>query len=428
MGTHWNDTLTGYIEMNYDMPRFHMRKSLVLFLGLSVFLLSTLSVLLPKKHVHAQDTGDDDVEVVNIKRGPDMVPMKVLKEVPAPDTGKPSRSGSLLIKFRSLTNTTRRDSANSTAGVSKVEKLYLPDTVRVHVNPKNAAKALELYRKNPFVEYAETDQMAYVLTIPNDSRFSEQWGMSKINAPLAWDMTTGNQSVRIAVVDCGIYDSASAYKSPDGKNGHPDIRTKVIARKNFSYSSNTDDFCNHGTHVAGIAAAVTNNGIGVAGVGNTASLINVKVLGDTGSGSFSWIINGILWAAGCDTSPCGQRRADIINMSLGATGSCTALVQSAIDRAWAQGLVIVAAGGNNNSNGAITPANCNHVIGVASSDQNDLKSSFSNYGSGVDVAAPGSNILSTDNAGGYVMMSGTSMASPHVAGLAALVWSTVYNT
>jgi len=267
--------------------------------------------------------------------------------------------------------------------------LYLDDTRRVQVHEKDTLQALFLYKKNPAVEYAVPDRIINVLFTPNDPRLSEQWGMGKINAPSAWEITTGSSVVRVAIIDCGIYDSTSKYISPDGKPGHPDIRDKVVNRINFTTSSNTDDFCNHGTHVAGIAAASTNNGIGVAGVGYNAKIVNVKVLGDNGSGSFSWILNGILWAAGCDTNPCGSRRAEIINMSLGATGSCDPLMQAAINKAWSQGLVIVAAAGNNGANGAIMPANCNNVIGVAASDSNDAKAGFSNFGTGVDVAAPG---------------------------------------
>ena len=221
----------------------------------------------------------------------------------------------------------------------------------------------------------------------------------------------------------GYYD-----KFTDGRPGHPDVRDKVVSRINFTTAPDADDFCNHGTHVAGIAAAGTNNNIGVAGMGYDASIVNVKVLGDNGSGTFGWVINGILWAAGCDTDPCGSRRAEIINMSLGATATCDPLVQEAIDKAWNQGLVIVAAAGNSGVSGAITPANCNNVIGVAASDGSDNKASFSNFGSGVDVAAPGVNILSTDYVGGYAFFSGTSMASPHVVGQAALIWTTANNT
>jgi thermitase len=371
---------------------------------------------------------NSDTEIFHGKRGSRNFQAEIIKEAPDPDTGRPARAGSLLVRFKDTATLDDQDQLNRQVPATKIERLILKNTQRVRVPESLVAKVLEEYRANPAVEYAVADRMVYALATPNDPRFSEQWGMAKINVAAAWDTSPSQASTRIAILDCGVYDSASTFVSPDGNTGHPDVRDKVIARVNFTSAANADDFCNHGTHVAGIAAASTNNGIGVTGVGNTASIVNVKVLGDNGSGSFSGIINGILWAAGCDTNPCGARRAEVINMSLGATGSCDVLVQSAIDKAWSQGLVIVAAAGNNGTSGAITPANCNNVIGVAASDQNDAKASFSNFGSGVDVAAPGVNILSTDYIGNYALFSGTSMASPHVAGLAALIWNTSYNT
>jgi thermitase len=232
------------------------------------------------------------------------------------------------------------------------------------------------------------------------------------------------------VLDCGIFEPGSSnFQAPDGEVGHPDLRAgKVIDRVNFTSSNNTDDLCNHGTHVAGIAAANTNNTMGVAGIGFNSRIVNVKVLGDNSSGSFSDVLDGILWAAGCNGSTCGPRRADIINLSLGAQSSCSSAMQSAINTAWNQGLVIVAAAGNNNRSSGFAPANCNRVVAVSASTSSDSKASFSNFGSWVDVAAPGVGILSTDHAGTYSSFNGTSMASPHVAGLAALVWTTPYNT
>lgn len=375
-----------------------------------------------------KNNNDEDTEVVKVKRGVRDFQTKIVKEVPDPEEGRPSRAGSLLVKFRSNASKPEKDKIHKSAGALEIEGLYLGNTHRVRVSAKKVGQTLAMYRNSPAVEYAVPERMMHALFTPDDPRFGEQWGMTRINTPGAWDITTSSSTTRVAVLDCGIYDSASLYISSDGKPGHPDVRNKVVARINFTTSSNADDFCNHGTHIAGIAVASTNNGIGVAGTGNSASLVNVKVLGDNGSGTFGWIINGILWAAGCDTSPCGSRRAEVINMSLGATASCDPLVQAAIDKAWAQGMVIVAAAGNNRASSAITPANCNHVIGVAASDTNDAKASFSNFGSGVDVAAPGVNILSTNYVGGYASFSGTSMASPHVAGLTALIWTTPYNT
>src|SRR5205823_5931944 len=231
--------------------------------------------------------------------------------------------------------------------------------------------------------------------------------------------------------DCGIYEA------------HPDLAGKVVDRQDFTgdvANSPTDpatnDRCNHGTHVAGIASAVTNNNTGVAGVGYNTALMNGKVLIETyigsiltGEGTTSWIVAGIEWAA--------SSGANVINMSLGGQGLCTPdfnpFLQQAVDDAWSKNVVIVAAAGNDNLSESFYPADCNHVVAVASTDSTDGKSSFSNYGTWVPVAAPGSNIYSTinpnlNNGASYRTLSGTSMASPHVAGLAALLWATTYGT
>ncbi len=401
----------------------------LIFLGLLLFIFGLASVFITRHGVLAQNnSNDEDTEVVKVRRDGREFQTRILKEVLDSKEGRSVRAGSLLVKFRPNVGQSQEDQVNLNIGALEVERLYLSNTRRVQVREGEMAKALLAYRENPLVAYAVPDGIMRAVLTPNDPRFGEQWGMVKINAPAAFDITTSSLGTRVAILDCGVYDSASSYISPDGNVGHPDVRDKVVSRINFTTAPDADDFCNHGTHVAGIAAASTNNGIGVVGVGYDASIVNVKVLGDNGSGSFSWIINGILWAAGCDTDPCGSRRAEIINMSLGATAPCDSLVQSAIDKAWTQGLVIVAAAGNSRASGAIMPANCNNVIGVAASDANDNKASFSNFGSGVDVAAPGVSILSTDYVGGYASFNGTSMASPHVAGQAALIWTTAHNS
>jgi thermitase len=406
-----------------------MRWFRVELFSLLVLLLGVAFVSVSRQPVRAKhDESDDDTEIISVRRDGHDFQTRITREAPDPELGRPSRAGSLLVKFRADARQSERDEADRAAGALKIDRLYLKDTQRVQVRDTEVAEALERYRRNPAVEYVVPDRMVRALLMPSDPRFGEQWGMTTINAPGAWDTSTSSADTRVAILDCGVYDSASTFISPDGNPGHPDVRDKVVARVNFTSSPDADDWCNHGTHVAGIAAASTNNGIGVAGTGYNASVVNVKVLGDTGSGSFDWVINGILWAAGCDTTPCGPRRAEIINMSLGATGACDPLVQTAIDTAWTQGLVIVAAAGNIGTSGAITPANCTNVVGVSASDKNDAKASFSNFGSGVDVAAPGVRILSTDYVGRYASFSGTSMASPHVAGQAALIWTTPYNT
>ncbi|MGI8687363.1 MAG: S8 family serine peptidase [Thermomicrobiales bacterium] len=275
---------------------------------------------------------------------------------------------------------------------------------------------MESYRADPRVRYAEPDYIAHALDLPNDQYFGNQYGMSKVQAPGAWSVTHGSASVTVAILDCGIYEA------------HPDLAGKVIAREDFTGSANgTDDRCDHGTHVAGIASATTNNATGVAGLGYETKLLNGKVLSDGGSGYDSQIADGIRWAA--------DSGANVINMSLGGAGTCSQAFQDAIDYAWGKNVVIVAAAGNGGGTASIQPANCAHVVAVASTDGNDARSGFSNYGGWVPLAAPGSEIYSTvnpnlseNNGNAYAYLSGTSMATPHVAGLAALLWSTLWGT
>ncbi|MDQ2783987.1 MAG: S8 family serine peptidase, partial [Chloroflexota bacterium] len=177
----------------------------------------------------------------------------------------------------------------------------------------------------------------------------------------------------------------------------------------------------------GIASATTNNTTGVAGLGYETKLLNGKILDDGGSGYDSQIADGIRWAA--------DSGANVINMSIGGTGACSQTFQDAIDYAWGKNVVIVAAAGNEDGTASIQPANCAHVVAVASTDGNDARSGFSNYGGWVQLAAPGSAIYSTvnpnlpeNNGNAYAYLSGTSMATPHVAGLAALLWSTAWGT
>jgi thermitase len=366
-------------------------------------------------------TGDgDDTKAVTVGRGGRDFRTTVLGQEPAPD-GRAMRASSLLVKFRPGQPPAQRDAAHRAAGGVLAERLRLPDTVRVNVARTAVPQALAAYRANPTVEYAEPDYLVRAIFTPNDPYFGQQWGMTKISAPAAWDRIRSSPGTRVAILDCGIFSSSSTFGP-----GHPDVRAKVVLEQNFTTSPyGADDYCNHGTHVAGIAAASTNNGIGVAGVGFDASIMNGKVLDDEGNGSLSQLINGIVWSA--------DNGAKVINMSIGAERSCATSEQEAINYAWARGAVIVAAAGNGGSdrNGdpqATAPANCNRVLAVAATDVDDGKPNFSNYGAAVDLAAPGVNILSTNFVGSYESFSGTSQAAPHVAGLAALVWSTSWGT
>jgi thermitase len=270
------------------------------------------------------------------------------------------------------------------------------------------------YRGEKAVLFAEPDFIAKAIGTPNDPSFGNQWGMTKIQAPQAWDITTGQPSIKIAILDTGV------------DQDHEDLAGKIVANKNYTTSGTVDDRYGHGTHVAGIAAAATNNGIGVAGVGYNSTIMNVKVLDDTGSGYYSWVASGITWAA--------DNGAKVINMSLGGSSSSSTL-ESAVNYAWGKGVVIVAAAGNSGNTARLYPGYYTNVIAVGATDSNDAKASFSTYGSWVDVAAPGVNIFSTlpnhanqIGSQNYDYLSGTSMATPYVAGLAGLVWATSCGT
>ena len=282
--------------------------------------------------------------------------------------------------------------------------------------------------RNPKVEFAEPNGLVTTFQDPNDPYDNttcynsskdgcvKQWAWGKIQAYQAWDVTTGSSRVRVAVVDTGI------------DNSHPDLPA-VVAQYNFvNHSSNAEDDNGHGTHVAGTIGALTNNGIGVAGLNWHVSLMAAKVLDAQGSGFYADVADGIKWAA--------DNGARVINLSLGGSLPSRTL-QNAVDYAWNKGVVLTCAAGNSGTGAQSYPAAYPNCIAVAATDEYDLKASFSNYGaSWVDVAAPGVNILSTlPNSPVYLTthygyrkngdsLDGTSMAAPHVAGLAGLIWST----
>jgi len=358
-------------------------------------------------------------KVVTIRRGGRDVETRVLEAERAPD-GHEARAGSLIVKYRRGTDQRARQAAAQSVGAVAAEKLLLPDTERIQVRPGALGQAMAALKGRADVEYVEPDYISRATFTPNDPRFPEMWGMAKIKAPQAWDATRGSVAIKAAVLDCGVFEpGSSTFTAPDGQVGHPDLRNnKVVDRRDFTSSPNgPDDYCNHGTHVAGTVAANTNNGVGVVGVGFNTSLMNGKVLDDSGSGTTTMVSNGIVWAT--------DNGAKVINMSLGGTSGCTITQQTAVDYAWSRGVVVVVAAGNN---GTGTPSNWsvrNYTLAVAATDSNDVKASFSQYhATQVEVAAPGVGILSTDYLGGYDgTFNGTSMATPHVAGLAGLVWA-----
>lgn len=294
---------------------------------------------------------------------------------------------------------------------------------------------------DPAVEYVEVDQKMYPALSPNDTYYtSHQWhyfeSTGGIRADQAWDQTNG-AGVVVAVLDTGITNHSDLnanilpgydFISDATVGGDGNGRDSDATDPGDYYGGNNSSW--HGTHVTGTIAAVTNNAKGVAGVAFGAKVVPVRVLG-RGGGYLSDIADGIVWAAGGSVSgtPANANPAEVINMSLGGSGSCSSTYQSAINTAVNRGTTVVVAAGNSNANvSGYNPGNCANVVSVASTTRQGARSSFSNYGSLIDVSAPGSDIASTVNTGtttpsteGYSLMSGTSMAAPHVAGVVALM-------
>lgn len=253
----------------------------------------------------------------------------------------------------------------------------------------------------------EIDEPVKIFATPNDPQFSQQQTyLDKIRVPTAWDVSKGRQGVVIAIVDTGV-------------NGtHEDLSGKVIAGHNYvnsvSIAANTDsDDHGHGTEVAGAAAAVGDNSLGIAGVDWNARIMPVKVLNNSGEGATSDAVNGITYAA--------DNGATIINMSFGRSTESAAL-KSAIEHAKSKGAILVAASGNDGVASVAYPAAYDEVIAVGSVDNGDNRASFSNYGPALDVVAPGISIRTTsDSSNGYLSVSGTSMSAPLVSGGLGLI-------
>jgi serine protease len=382
----------------------------------------------------------------------------------------------IIVKFR---NVNARDSQSSRRQRTRqvLERLALSDAVRLHrqrsiatgaeilrMEPSDRGRLQQVItalRADPEVEYVEEDRLMHPLFTPNDSRYSEQWqyfeSIGGLRMTSAWDSAIGSNVV-VAVLDTGyrphsdlvgnllpgydLIDDTFVSQDGDGRDSDAlDPGDWDTAGQCYSGSPGSDSSW-HGTHVAGSIVAETDNGTGVAGVAFDARVVPVRVLGRCG-GYMSDIADGIIWAAGGTVSgaPANANPAQVLNLSLGGSGSCSFTSQAAIDIARSQGSTVIVAAGNANTDGSnSTPANCTGVITVAATNRAGARAYYSNYGAVVDVAAPGgelfsgdytNGILSTQNTGttspgsdSYEFYQGTSMAAPHVAGVAALLYAT----
>lgn len=359
--------------------------------------------------------------------------------------GKEVASGELLVSYKRGTSKEDKDKASKDAG-GETKKDFPEIDVRLfsfkEVKNERAQearqKALERKKgdleRNPDVQAVDYNYIREGSFIPNDPDYDEQWGYPKINSEEAWDSTQGNGSVKVAVLDSGV------------DANHEDLKGKMGGRIDY-VNDDLDpwDDHGHGTHVSGTIAASTNNYTGVAGTCPNCSLLIAKVLDQNNKGSDDDLIDGINWAASNGTN--------VINMSLGGFPASSAL-EGAINNAWEKGIVLVASAGNNGTDGPESyPGAYPNVIAVAATDSNDKRAVYewwsgsycltptvtgqcvgaSNAGEWVDVAAPGKYIYSTLPSkqewweaypvAQYDSWSGTSMAAPHVSGLAGLLFS-----
>ena len=309
----------------------------------------------------------------------------------------------LLVKFEAGTQPGVVSAVLERAGATTESRIPRTGTLVVELPPAERSAALALLDASGAVEYVEPDVVMSVLeTAPNDAFWPNQWGLQNVAAPRAWDVARGSPSVVVAVLDTGV------------NFAHVDLQGRSVPGYDaVNNDADPADDHGHGTAVAGVLAARTNNGEGVAGLCWTCSLMAVKVLDATGSGSTSTIARGIVWAA--------DHGARVINLSLGAPGSTQALAD-AVAYASAKGVVLVAAAGNSGVSAWTYPAAYPGVISVGGTDAAGARYPWSNFGGWVQVAAPGCNLAPLAR-GGYGEFCGTSSASPVVAGIAALALS-----
>jgi thermitase len=351
----------------------------------------------------------------------------------------PSVEDEILVKFKAGANASAAALAGYGAAALPAPELAKIGVQLLKVPRGKVLDTLAALQPNPQIEFSEPNYLVEAAetvtpTIPDDPYWGSQWGPPDIQAPLAWSVTTGTASVTIAVIDTGvdlthpdlapnIWTNAGelgrdAFDNDKRTNGEDDDQDGYVDDWhgwNFvAGTNNPQDDQGHGTHVSGITAAVGNNGLGVAGMAWGARIMALKILNSSGNGSTSDLASAMIFAT--------DHGAQIINLSLGDTVP-DPVMEDAVNYAYLRGVIVMAAAGNAGVGSILYPAAYPNAIAVASVDAGNSRSYFSNYGPQMDLAAPGSSIYSTCLGGIYCYKSGTSMATPYVSGVAALLAS-----
>ncbi len=319
--------------------------------------------------------------------------------------------GQILVKFKPQVGTVRGMGALQAEGLPILELSARSGLLRVEVEPGREAERIAELAARDDVQYATYNYRVHAMGDPNDPGYSgAQWAPQIMTAPHAWDIHTGSNNITLAILDSGI------------DLDHPDLQANIVPGFDFiNNDSVADDDLGHGTHVAGIAAAVGNNSLGIAGISWKGQLMPLKVLDAYGQGWVDDVVEAIYYAV--------DHGADIINMSLGTEGTRWPCywegMEEAFDYAVGQGVLVFVSAGNDGKWGVSCPGAYSQVVAVGATTSADSRASYSNYGPRLDLTAPGHEIYSTVPGGSYDYESGTSRAAPHAAGLAALLWSFV---
>ena len=378
------------------------------------FLLTRLGLALSVALAVVQSDGQltDGALSVPVPQSPVLGPLRMPRESGArsPQSGQSSPdeiflSGEVLVRWIDQPS----DETLAAMAVAAAEPAVGGRATRLRVPPGRELAIVATLRARADVVWAQPNFIWEVAVTPNDPRFVDQWGLRRIEAPAAWETTTGSSTVVVAVVDTGV------------DLRHPDLQGHLVEGHNFVREERPpQDDNGHGTHVAGTIAATLNNNVGIVGVAPGVAIMPVKALGRTGRGADDTVAAGLYWAA--------DHGAWVINMSLGPAFSgtqATPLVEEAIAYAIGLGAVVVTAAGNRGTSEPTTLSANPGVISVAATMPNDARAPFSNHGPWVHVGAPGTGVLSTffDGSSTYRAESGTSVAAPYVSGVAALLLS-----